>query len=298
MIETTETAQPQSRGRRAGEAQARRAGRAARARAAEGGGHAGARLLVGPAVHADRQHAGLLAQREPRQAVGDRLLSWVGLAYLWKFVWGAIVDHTAAPAARRLGRRRGWMIVTQVVVGVGLAGMALVGARAPALARPVRPGGRDRGGHAGHGDRRLADRDRQRRRRARPADRGLQPRLPRGPDRDRGPDPDGRHRDRLGHCPTCSTAPSWPSASSPPCWRASPRARRRGDGAKRRAQAGRLAEGRRRCGGRAVHRLLPHPRGGPGGADAADDHALSPVRLHARADEQPLLRGPAHLASR
>lgn len=56
-------------------------------------------------------------------------LSWAGLAYLWKFVWGAIVDHTAAPVLARLGRRRGWMILTQVFVGIGLAGMALSGPR-------------------------------------------------------------------------------------------------------------------------------------------------------------------------
>jgi len=54
-------------------------------------------------------------------------LSWAGLAYLWKFVWGALVDHTAAPLLARLGRRRGWMIVTQAFVGLGLAGMALAG---------------------------------------------------------------------------------------------------------------------------------------------------------------------------
>jgi PAT family beta-lactamase induction signal transducer AmpG len=54
-------------------------------------------------------------------------LSWAGLAYLWKFIWGAIVDHTAAPVLSKLGRRRGWMIVTQVGVAVGLIGMASAG---------------------------------------------------------------------------------------------------------------------------------------------------------------------------
>jgi PAT family beta-lactamase induction signal transducer AmpG len=54
-------------------------------------------------------------------------LSWASLPYLWKFVFGAIVDHTAAPLLARLGRRRGWMILTQVLVGLGLAGMALAG---------------------------------------------------------------------------------------------------------------------------------------------------------------------------
>jgi MFS transporter, PAT family, beta-lactamase induction signal transducer AmpG len=54
-------------------------------------------------------------------------LSWASLPYLWKFVWGALVDHTAAPVLARLGRRRSWMILTQILVGVGLAGMALSG---------------------------------------------------------------------------------------------------------------------------------------------------------------------------
>ena len=55
-------------------------------------------------------------------------LSWAGLAYLWKFIWGAIVDHLPAPfMAAILGRRRGWMIVTQVGIGIGLVGMAAAG---------------------------------------------------------------------------------------------------------------------------------------------------------------------------
>ena len=51
--------------------------------------------------------------------------SWIGLAYLVKFVWGAIVDHLPPPIPGRLGRRRGWMLVTQVIVGAGLVGMAM-----------------------------------------------------------------------------------------------------------------------------------------------------------------------------
>jgi PAT family beta-lactamase induction signal transducer AmpG len=50
--------------------------------------------------------------------------SWIGLAYLVKFLWGAIVDHVPPLFLGRLGRRRGWMLITQVVVGAGLVGMA------------------------------------------------------------------------------------------------------------------------------------------------------------------------------
>ena len=51
-------------------------------------------------------------------------LSWVGLAYSLKFVWGAAVDSLPPPLLGRLGRRRGWMVWTQLGVGAGLIGMA------------------------------------------------------------------------------------------------------------------------------------------------------------------------------
>ncbi len=56
-------------------------------------------------------------------------LSWAGLAYLWKFVWGAVVDHVPPPVLKDLGRRRAWLILTQVATGLGLIGMALSGPR-------------------------------------------------------------------------------------------------------------------------------------------------------------------------
>jgi PAT family beta-lactamase induction signal transducer AmpG len=52
-------------------------------------------------------------------------LSWIGLTYSVKFLWGAVVDRAPPPLVGRLGRRRGWMILTQVGVGAGLIGMAL-----------------------------------------------------------------------------------------------------------------------------------------------------------------------------
>src|SRR5579863_2808499 len=54
------------------------------------------------------------------------LISAVGFAYTVKFVWGAIVDRIKAPLIGRLGRRRSWMIISQVVVAAGLLGMALI----------------------------------------------------------------------------------------------------------------------------------------------------------------------------
>ena len=54
-------------------------------------------------------------------------LSWAGLAYLWKFIYGAIVDRLGSPILKSLGRRRGWLLTTQIGVGVGLLGMAAAG---------------------------------------------------------------------------------------------------------------------------------------------------------------------------
>lgn len=53
-------------------------------------------------------------------------LSWVGLAYTLKFLWAPIIDKTDVPILGRLGHRRGWMLLSQVIVAAGLAGMAIV----------------------------------------------------------------------------------------------------------------------------------------------------------------------------
>ena len=58
-------------------------------------------------------------------------LSWVGVAYSLKFLWAPVVDRVDAPGfGRVLGRRRGWMIVTQLVVAAGLLGLAATGLNA------------------------------------------------------------------------------------------------------------------------------------------------------------------------
>jgi PAT family beta-lactamase induction signal transducer AmpG len=51
-------------------------------------------------------------------------LSWAGLPYLVKFIWGAVVDRVPAPLVASLGRRRGWMLLSQFGVAAGLIGMA------------------------------------------------------------------------------------------------------------------------------------------------------------------------------
>ena len=53
-------------------------------------------------------------------------LSWVGLAYAFKWVWAPLVDRMPIPLLTRLmGRRRSWLLVSQVVIVAGLVGMAM-----------------------------------------------------------------------------------------------------------------------------------------------------------------------------
>jgi PAT family beta-lactamase induction signal transducer AmpG len=54
-------------------------------------------------------------------------LSWVGLAYSFKFLWAPVIDKIDAPLLGFLGRRRSWMALSQIVVGGALVWMAIVG---------------------------------------------------------------------------------------------------------------------------------------------------------------------------
>ena len=54
-------------------------------------------------------------------------LSWVGLAYSLKFLWAPIVDRVDAPGLGRFGRRRSWMILSQLLVAIALIGISLIG---------------------------------------------------------------------------------------------------------------------------------------------------------------------------
>lgn len=61
------------------------------------------------------------------KAIG--FISWVGLAYTMKVLWAPIVERVDVPLLGRLGRRRGWMLLSQIMVALGLAGMAAVGVK-------------------------------------------------------------------------------------------------------------------------------------------------------------------------
>jgi PAT family beta-lactamase induction signal transducer AmpG len=60
-----------------------------------------------------------------RSTIG--FLSWVGLAYGFKWVWSPLVDRLPLPLLTRwLGRRRSWLLLAQLTVVAGLIGMALL----------------------------------------------------------------------------------------------------------------------------------------------------------------------------
>jgi MFS transporter, PAT family, beta-lactamase induction signal transducer AmpG len=52
------------------------------------------------------------------------IFTLVGLPYTLKFLWAPLMDRLVPPW---LGRRRGWMLVTQMSVALGLAAMAVTG---------------------------------------------------------------------------------------------------------------------------------------------------------------------------
>jgi PAT family beta-lactamase induction signal transducer AmpG len=54
------------------------------------------------------------------------MLAWVGLAYSLKFLWSPVVDRMRLPLLTRLlGRRRGWMLLAQAGIAIGLFNLSL-----------------------------------------------------------------------------------------------------------------------------------------------------------------------------
>lgn len=59
-----------------------------------------------------------------RSTIG--MLAWVGLVYTIKFLWAPIVDRMPLPVLKRiLGRRRSWMLLAQIGIGVGLLNISM-----------------------------------------------------------------------------------------------------------------------------------------------------------------------------
>lgn len=56
--------------------------------------------------------------------------SWIGITYSIKVFWAPVVDRTPLPVlTRRLGRRRGWMLLAMLGIAAGLMGMAVADPR-------------------------------------------------------------------------------------------------------------------------------------------------------------------------
>src|ERR1700744_5846012 len=54
------------------------------------------------------------------------LSAWIGLAYSLKFLWAPLLDQTPPVAAlRRFGRRRGWLLLVQPLLGLAAVLLAL-----------------------------------------------------------------------------------------------------------------------------------------------------------------------------
>jgi PAT family beta-lactamase induction signal transducer AmpG len=53
------------------------------------------------------------------------VLSWIGLAYAFKFLWSPLVDRVRLPGLERLGRRRGWLFLCQLLLTAAFIGLSL-----------------------------------------------------------------------------------------------------------------------------------------------------------------------------
>lgn len=70
-----------------------------------------------------------------RSTIGH--LSWIGLAYGFKWMWSPLVDRVPLPLLTRLlGRRRAWLLLSQIVIALALVGVATTDPRED-LARTV-----------------------------------------------------------------------------------------------------------------------------------------------------------------
>jgi PAT family beta-lactamase induction signal transducer AmpG len=54
------------------------------------------------------------------------MIASAGMTYAFKFLWAPLLDHWQVPAFSRLGRRRGWLLLSQIGVIGGLVAMALL----------------------------------------------------------------------------------------------------------------------------------------------------------------------------
>jgi PAT family beta-lactamase induction signal transducer AmpG len=53
------------------------------------------------------------------------VLSWIGLAYAFKFLWSPVVDRLELPVIGRMGRRKSWILLCQSVMILAFIGLAV-----------------------------------------------------------------------------------------------------------------------------------------------------------------------------
>ncbi len=51
--------------------------------------------------------------------------SWAALGYSFKFIWAPIVDRFPLPLLKKMGRRKSWLLLSQVLIIFSICGMAL-----------------------------------------------------------------------------------------------------------------------------------------------------------------------------
>ena len=89
------------------------------------------------------QSAWLYEAKVPIATIG--MMSELTLAYKFKFVWAPFLDRYDAPVfSRLLGRRRGWIVVSQIAVMAGAGGRRASAIRA--IGSPGRSPFRSRSG--------------------------------------------------------------------------------------------------------------------------------------------------------
>lgn len=72
--------------------------------------------------------AGTLAYWLKDHGIELKEITWIasaGMAYALKFLWAPLLDHARAPLVARLGQRRGWLLLAQVGVTLGLLAMSM-----------------------------------------------------------------------------------------------------------------------------------------------------------------------------
>ena len=53
------------------------------------------------------------------------MFSWAALAYAFKFIWAPLIDRLPLPyLTQKLGKRRGWLLVSQILVAIAICSMA------------------------------------------------------------------------------------------------------------------------------------------------------------------------------